>query len=103
MMNYLTRLYQLGALPVVRPGATQKITVNTTTSNQSAAVDGNVVRLLATVDCHIAFGPAAAADANSMFLPANTPEYFACYGTDRVAAIGDGAEGALYITPAAGV
>ncbi len=102
MMNYLTRLYQLGSLPVIRPGATQKITV-TSTSSQSAAADGNVVRLLATVDCHIAFGPAAVADASSLFLPANTPEYFACYGTDRVAVISDGADGELYITPAAGV
>jgi hypothetical protein len=102
MMNYLTRLYQLGSLPVVRPGATQKIAV-LSTNTQSAAVDGNVVRLLATVDCHIAFGPAPVADANSLFLVANTPEYFACYGTDRVAAISESGEGALYITPAAGV
>jgi hypothetical protein len=102
MMNYLTRLYQLGSLPVIRPGATQKVTVGTS-SNQSAAVDGNVVRLLATVDCHIAFGAAPTADANGLFLPANTPEYFACYGTDRVAAISESGAGALYITPAAGV
>ncbi len=102
MMNYLTRLYQLGALPVVRPGATQKIAVSST-STPSAAADGNVVRLVATVDCHIAFGSAPVADANSLFLPANTPEYFACYGTDQVAVISDGTDGALYITPAAGV
>ncbi len=102
MMNYLTRLYQLGALPVIRPGATQKVAV-TSASTQSAPADGNVVRLLATVDCHIAFGAAPTSDVNSLFLPANTPEYFACYGTDLVAVISDGADGSLYITPAAGV
>ncbi len=101
-MNYLTRLYQLGSLPVIRPGSTQKIAVSST-SAQSEPADGNVVRLLATVDCHIAFGASPMADAGSLFLPANTPEYFACYGTDKVAVVSDGADGALYITPAAGV
>ncbi len=101
-MNYLTRLYQLGSLPVIRPGTTQRMTV-TSTSTQSAPVDGNVVRLLATTDRYIAFGADATADANCLFLPANSPEYFACYGADRVAAIAEGADGALYITPAAGV
>jgi hypothetical protein len=102
MMNYLTKLYQLGALPVIRPGSTQKLTIGTT-SLRSEAVTGNVARLVATVDCHVEFGPSPTATAASLFLPANTPEYFACYGTDVVAAISDGADGALYITPAAGV
>ena len=101
-MNYLTRLYQLGSLPVVRPGTTQIITVGAS-SAQSATMDGNVVRLVATVDCHIAFGAAPVADATCLFLPANTPEYFACYGTDLVAVIGDISSGSLYITPAVGV
>jgi hypothetical protein len=102
MMNYLTRLYQLGSLPVIRPGTTQSVAFGTT-STQSAPTDGNVVRLLATADCHIAFGAAAVADATCLFLPANTPEYFACYGTDLVAVMGVSESGSLYITPAAGV
>jgi hypothetical protein len=30
MLNYLTKLYQLGSLPVIRPGTTQKMAVGTT-------------------------------------------------------------------------
>jgi len=101
-MNYLTRLYQLGSLPVVRPGTTQKVAIGTT-STQSNITDANVVRLLATVDCHIAFGSSPTADATCLLLPANTPEYFACYGTDLVAVICDTGSGSLYITPAVGV
>ncbi len=99
MLNYLTKLYQLGALPVIRPGATQKVTIGST-STSSTAVSAQVVRLVATADCHIAFGSAATADATSLLLPANMPEYFACDANDRVAVIQDTAGGALYITPA---
>ena len=98
-MNYVSRLYELGALPVIRPGTTQKMTVGSS-STQSAAVNGTVARLVATADCHIAFGPSPVADTTCLFLPANTPEYFACYGTDLVAVISDSSGGSLYITPA---
>ncbi len=99
MLNYLTKLYQLGALPVIRPGATQKVAVGST-SAASAPVTAQVVRLVATADCHVAFGPSATADASSLLLVANMPEYFACESTDTVAVIRDSADGSLYITPA---
>lgn len=99
MLNYLTKLYQLGALPVVRPGPTQKIAIGSV-STASAAVGAQVVRLLATADCHIAFGASPAADAGGLLLTANLPEYFACESTDGVAVIADAGEGSLYITPA---
>ncbi|HYW45007.1 MAG TPA: hypothetical protein VE959_19250 [Bryobacteraceae bacterium] len=98
-MNYVSRLYELGALPVIRPGTTQMMTVGSS-STQSAAVNGTVARLVANVDCHILFGPSPVADTTCLFLPANTPEYFACYGTDLVAVICDSTNGVLYITPA---
>jgi hypothetical protein len=99
MLNYLTKLYQLGSLPVIRPGATQKMAVGAT-SAASAETGAGVVRLLATADCHVALGSNPTADANALLLPANTPEYFACNGTDKVAAIPDTAAGALSITAA---
>jgi len=99
MFNYLTKLYQLGSLPVIRPGVTQKITVGAA-ATASAQTGADVVRLLATTDCHVALGPNPAADATSLFLPANMPEYFACVGTDTVSVIQDAAAGTLYITPA---
>jgi hypothetical protein len=99
VLNYLTQLYQLGALPVIRPVATQVVTVGPV-SSASAAVAGNVVRLLATVDCNIAIGPAPVADGNSLRLSANVPEYFACNATDQVAVIQSAAAGQLFVTPA---
>jgi hypothetical protein len=92
-------LYELGSLPVIRPGTTQKVAVGTT-SGTSAAVGGSVVRLLSNVDCHVLFGPSPVADTTCLFLPASTPEYFACYPTDMVAVIADSASGSLYVTPA---
>jgi hypothetical protein len=99
MLNYLTKLYQLGALPVVRPGPTQKVAIGSA-STLSTAVGAQVVRLVATADCHIAFGASPTADASSLLLTANLPEYFACESTEAVAVIADSGEGALYITPA---
>lgn len=99
MFNYLTKLYQLGALPVIRPGATQTLAIGAV-SAASGVVGADVVRLLSTVDVHIAFGAAPTADATSLLLPANLPEYFACAASDKLAAIHDSADGTLFITPA---
>jgi hypothetical protein len=99
VFNYLTKLYELGALPVIRPGTTQQMAISATAA-VSAQVGSQVVRLVATSDCHIAIGAAPTATAAALFLPANTPEYFACNTTDLVAVIQDSAAGSLYITPA---
>ncbi len=99
MLNYLTKLYQLGALPVIRPGVTQDVAIGAT-SAASEPTGAGVVRLVSTTDCHIAFGAAPVADADGLLLVANMPEYFACESTDRVAAIRHTADGTLYITPA---
>jgi hypothetical protein len=99
MLNYLTKLYQLGSLPVILPGTTQRIDL-VATSTASAPVGAGVVRLVATVDCYLAFGTSPTADNNGLFLPANTPEYFACASTDRVAGIRGASDGLLFITPA---
>ncbi len=99
MSSYLTKLYELGALPVIRPGATQKVTFGPA-SAASAPVGGGIARLLATADCHIALGTNPTADATCLFLPGNVPEYFACATTDQVGVIQDSSAGSLYITPA---
>lgn len=99
MLNYLTKLYQLGALPVVRPGATTSVAVGAE-SSQSGPLGSTVVRVVATTDCHVSFGADPAADATSLYLPANMPEYFACSGEEKIAVIRDTADGTLYITPA---
>jgi hypothetical protein len=99
MLNYLTKLYQLGALPVVRPGATEKVAIGAS-STPSGPLGSTVVRIVATVDCHVCFGGDPTADANSLFLPANSPEYFACDPSEKLGVIRDAADGVLYITPA---
>ena len=99
-MNYLSKLYELGSLPVIRPGTTQKLAVGSTSTATPAPVGGSVVRLLSTVDCHILFGPSPVADTTCLFLPASTPEYFACHPADLMAVISDGSSGSVYITPA---
>jgi hypothetical protein len=99
VLNYLTKLYQLGALPVIRPGATQVVAVGAA-STASGPLGGNVVRLIATVDCNVAFGSAPVADGNSLRLSADVPEYFACNATDQVAVIQGAAAGQLFVTPA---
>ncbi len=100
MLNYLTKLYQLGALPVIRVGATQKVAIGAS-SVATEPLGSGVVRLLATADCHIALGSAPVADVNSLFLPANVSEYFACEASDKVAVIRDSSDGQLYVTGAA--
>lgn len=98
-MNYLTKLYQLGSLPVIRPGTTQKLNVAAAAA-ASDVVGADVVRLLSTVDCHVAFGAAPVADGTCLFLVANVPEYFACLAADKVSAVREAVDGVLYITPA---
>jgi hypothetical protein len=99
MFSYLTKLYELGALPVIRPGVTVKVAIGSA-SAASAVLGAGIVRLLSTADCHIAFGTNPTADTTCLFLPGNVPEYFACSATDQVAVIQDSAAGNLYITPA---
>jgi hypothetical protein len=99
MLNYLTKLYQLGALPLIRPGVTQKLNVAAAAA-ASDVVGADVVRLMSTVDCHVAFGAAPVADANSLYLVANVPEYFGCLAADKVSAVRETVDGVLYITAA---
>ena len=99
MLNYITKLYQLGSLPVIRPCTTVRMAVGAG-SVTSGALSATVVRLVATVDCHVAFGASPVADTNSLFLPASTPEYFACHSGEQVAVIRTSADGALFVTGA---
>ena len=62
-----------------------------------------MVRLVATSDCHVAFGPTspvAVADGTCIFLPAGIPEYFVLNPGDKVAVIQDSLAGSLFVTSA---
>jgi len=89
----------------ISPGACQVLTVNAV-SAQGALPQANVsiVRLFSTVDCWIAFGtnPTAVAEgSSSMFLPGGIVEYFEIRSDERLAVIGNGVTGKLYITEGA--
>jgi hypothetical protein len=99
VFSYITKLYELGALPVIHPGTTVPVAFGAT-STATAALGAGLVRLVSTTDCHVAFGTAPTADGTCLFLPANMAEYFACMTTDQLAVIQDSAAGTLYITPA---
>jgi hypothetical protein len=88
------------ALPAIRLGATTKMNV-TNVSFRSAELGCELVRLVATTDCHIAIGADPVAGPDSPLLPANISEYFVVVPTDKIAVIRDAADGALYVTVAA--
>jgi hypothetical protein len=71
-------------------------------SAQSSAFDAatQVVRLVATQDCHLAFGTNPTATISAMILPALAPEYFKVLSGEKVAAIkvAAGTAGNLHVT-----
>ena len=87
-------------LPAICPGTAAVVAIGPA-STQSVAINSQIVRLLATADCHVVFGEDPAATGNDTPLPANLPEYFVFVPGHKVAVIQDSATGVLYITPAA--
>lgn len=72
------------------------------TVNATAFSGIEIVRLVSTANCHIAFGRYAtiAATANDTYLPADKPEYFNLGGDSYISVIRSGVvAGSLYITP----
>ena len=88
------------AVPVLRPNTSQMVAIGAA-SVQSAAVAATteIVRLVATVDCFVAFGTNPTAVANtSMRLVAGLPELFRINSSAKVAVIQASGGGSLYIT-----
>lgn len=75
----------------------------TTSSSQSSAFGAatRIVRLVATVDCHVAFGSNPTATTSSPLLPAGSVEYVAVTPGHKVAVRGATASGTLHVTEAA--
>lgn len=84
-------------LPTIYPKATVKQAIGAA-SAATAALDASVVRVVSTVDCYLAFGSAPTATNSSMFLPANTVEYFAFTPGGKIAVLRDSADGSLFVT-----
>lgn len=92
-------------IQALQPGVTQKITTATGASARTGAGLRQatvVVRLVATTDCYVQFGPAASVDATaaSMFVVAGVPEYFRVPWNSGwgIAAIAADMAGVLHVT-----
>ena len=85
------------AIPALRPGTTQRVNIAVTaTSATAVAATTQVVRIKATVDCHIKFG--AGATTSDLLLSAGETEYFAILGGTIISNIRASSDGALFIT-----
>lgn len=82
-----------------RDGGGQNVLVQVGSNASTVITGAQIVRLCATVDCHIMFGEVAAvaAVATDMLLPAKVPEYFNIDGLKYVAVIRDVGDGSLNI------
>lgn len=86
---------QLGSI-----GPAQAVAVGVA-STQSTALSGSttfMVRLLATVDCYVAFGANPTATTSSTRLIANQPEYFAAKAGQKIAVLRVTGDGSLSVT-----
>lgn len=87
------------AIQMLYPSVTVPITIGAATNRNGSPIVGEVVRLVATSDCHIKFGGATVvATANDMFIPKGVPESFSLKGNQYIAVIQDSAGGNLFIT-----
>lgn len=83
-------------------GTHQQVSVGAaSTASNAVAAATNIVRLVADVACRIAIGAAPTATATGIYLPANTVEYIAVAGSQKIAVIQESASGFLSITECA--
>lgn len=109
MANKASRKVQVGTpndgFQAIYPGVSQKKAFNGTSAQSTAVgISTSIVRLVATEDCHLAFGtnPTAVADGTCMFLPADTECYIGIQPSHKIAVIQDSAGGDLFITEGKG-
>lgn len=85
----------------LRPRGTRKLSYTNTSSQSAVHPDScSIVRVCSTTDCYLAFGVSPVATNSSLYLPANTPEYFGVTPGERIAAVARAADGDLLITEA---
>lgn len=84
----------------LHPSATVAITIGVASAQNSSPIVAEVVRLIATSDCHIKFSPTGGklATSDDMLLKSGIAEYFYMRGDQYIAVIQDTGGGKLYIT-----
>lgn len=84
---------------VLQPIDTLAIPVGAAPTLINTFEDGvEVLRIVSTVNCHLAFGPAPIASTSSMFLPAGVVEYFQRKPGCVVSVIQSATAGIVYIS-----
>lgn len=73
--------------PVAKNGKTPQDIVFTTTSVQSSALTGALIRVVSDIDCRIAIGASPTATTTGIRLIADQPEYFGINAGDKIAVI----------------
>jgi hypothetical protein len=84
----------------ILPGSLNQTVSVTGTSqvSQAFSVNTTVVRAISTSNCYLAFGASPVASATSLYLPANTIEYYGVGGSTKVAVLQVAASGTLYLS-----
>jgi len=72
--------------------------ITSVASTNAVGAQTKRVRLVATTDCHIAFGVSPTATTSDMYLAADREEIFKIKPGQKVAAIRNTADGTLYVT-----
>jgi len=82
------------------PQETVVIAFTDVAAKNADAITAQVVRLIASQDCHVKFQDMsdALATATAMLLKAGIAEYFSINGKKYISAIRDSANGSLYVT-----
>jgi len=87
---------------VFHPATAQLVAIGAGSLLSTVITGVEIVRLVATGNCHVRFGDNASIVAlgTDMYLPANVPEFFSLHGDTYIAVIRDAAlAGWLCITP----
>jgi hypothetical protein len=71
-------------------------TAGTITNGIGAQIQ--VVRIVSTSACYVAFGVSPTATTSSIYMPADKPEYFTVAPGDKVSAVQVSAGGTLHVT-----
>jgi hypothetical protein len=86
-------------IPVLTLGGHQSKAYTGTAAAIDNPVGSNVVRVIATTACYIAIGSAPTATTSSVYVAANTVEYFKVEdGTSKISAIRVEDSGTLHVT-----
>jgi hypothetical protein len=97
----VTRSNGDGIFQAIYPGCSTHVTFGAVTATTLFGSGTQLVRLHASEDCFIAIGNSPTATTTTIFLPADTTEYFCVSGsTDRISVISNGTSGVLHVTEA---